>query len=600
MCWFVLRLAVVLVAFLALGGAHLALGSASAEASPAAPGVVKEFEQPDGATIQLRLWGDEFVHGWETLDGYSVGKNPSSGYWEHLVRDNSGNLVPSGTVVGAGSPPAPAHLRPSDAAIDEARAARGAPPLGVPPAPAPPAWAGPDTDVLFIMVRFTDVPCTFTAAQMQTNLFGGGASGPGDLDSYFSEISYGALQLDGTVVGCFSLSNTRAYYDNGPATRPISLVNEAVALADSTVNFANFDNDGNTVVDALGIIYAGGGPHDGCFTDAPPDNLWPHRWNTGGTATGDGVTVNPYIMQSEITFAMADFICDERQTIGLFAHEFGHALGLPDLYDTDLSSEGIGSWSTMSSQYLSTVNLADTPPHFDPWSKWFEGWITPVGYTGVNADVPIPQVETNPSVVRLLANPGGPDDWAPPGSGQYFLIENRRQVNFDSRLPGCGLLIWHIDESQSTNRNEGHTASSHRLVDLEEADGLDELDSIGDRGDPGDPYRGSSGNTTFDNVSYPHSKLYTDAASGVSISDISPDCPATMTADLSSPSGPAVGGIAEFPDTAGASPEEAGAQGDGSGWSGSGYAALAGGLAAAASAIATGAWYARRRWLRRG
>jgi len=59
----------------------------------------------------------------------------------------------------------------------------------------------------------------------------------------------------------------------------------------------------------------------------------------------------------------------------------------------------------------------------------------------------------------------------------------------------------------------------------------------------------------------------------------------------------AVGGIAELPDIASASPEEAGAPAEGTGWSAGDYA-LAGGLAAAVLAAAAGAWYARRRRLR--
>ncbi|MBI1742644.1 immune inhibitor A [Candidatus Acetothermia bacterium] len=196
----------------------------------------------------------------------------------------------------------------------------------------------------------------------------------------------------------------------GPGT-DAGLVTEAVTLADSTVNFANFDNDGDGTVDILGIIYAGGGPHDGCDMDDPPpgfagDNLWPHFSRPGGTFAGDGVSVNQYIIQSEVTHAKdvnPSSGCTQIQTIGLFAHEFGHALGLPDLYDTDGSSAGIGSWSTMSNQYRSTVNLADTPPHYDPWSKWFEGWITPQDLTSASvAGKFIPQTETNAFTIQLL------------------------------------------------------------------------------------------------------------------------------------------------------------------------------------------------------
>ena len=106
-----LRLGVLLVALMMAGGAWLALTAPSTEASPAAPNLVREVEQPDGTVLRLRLWGDEFVGALETLDGYTVQRDPLTGYWEYAVRDAGGQLVPSGVVVGQGSPPAPPHLR---------------------------------------------------------------------------------------------------------------------------------------------------------------------------------------------------------------------------------------------------------------------------------------------------------------------------------------------------------------------------------------------------------------------------------------------------------------------------------------------------------
>jgi M6 family metalloprotease-like protein/uncharacterized repeat protein (TIGR01451 family) len=516
----------------------------SAQASPAYP-VVKTFEQPDGEKLMLRLWGDEFAHGWQTLDGYTVIKNPETGYWEYAIQDRNGELAPSGIVVGEGVPPISKGLRPSLEVINRARAEFGLPPAGEPRLSRAPAFTGPETDVVFVMVEFTDVACTFTDTQMQTNLFGGGASGPGDLDDYFREISYGQLDMVGWVeggTGCYTAANTHTHYDNGPGSAA-DLVTEAVNLADPDVDFSIYDNDGDGFVDVFGVIYAGGGPHDGCETDdgadgSADDNLWPHSSSLGAPIAVDGVNVQNYIIQSEITFGIGDGVCDEMQTIGLFAHEFGHAIGLPDLYDTDGSSSGVGWWSAMASQFRSTVNLADTPPHYDPWSKWFEGWITPVDHTGMDVGVSIPQVETNPFVAQFLENPGGAEKG---GSGEYFLVENRQQVGFDSQLPGCGLLAWHIDEALTGNQNEGHTAASHRLVDLEEADGQDDLDRDPDtdpaanRGDAGDPFPGSTNNMLWDDNTYPNSRLYSGAGSAVRMQVISTACAPNMLVNFGSP-----------------------------------------------------------------
>ncbi len=504
------------------------LGAGAAIASPAAPNVVKEVTQPDGTIVSLRLWGDEFAHGWETLGGYTVTKNAVTGTWDFALVGPTGELVPSGLEVGETDPPPDRHLRPTDEVINHLRALKGAPPIGVPYLLAPPPWSGADTDLLFIMVGFTDVGCSFTVSQMQDNMFGTTSSGPGNLEDYYEEISYGDLDIDGTVVGnnangCVTLANSKAYYDTG-AGSAVDVVNEAVAAVDGYVNFNTYDNDANGFVDAMGIIYAGGGPHDGCDTDNFPDgsggdNLWPHSSGTGGTATNEA-DVNPYIINSEVTFPAAGGACNQIQTIGLFAHEFGHSLGLPDLYDTNGGSEGTGAWSTMGSQYQSTVNLADTPPHFDPWSKWFEGWITPTDLTGADQVVNLDQVETSGEVVQLLLNPGGAQIG---GVGQYFLVENRQLVGFDSAGVGCGVVIWHIDETQGGNQTE-----AQKLVDVEEADGDNDLDNEVNRGDQGDPFPGNTDNHLFDDTSDPNSDLYGGASSGVRVRVQNNSCASTM------------------------------------------------------------------------
>ena len=406
--------------------------------------------------------------------------------------------------------------------------------------------------MLFLYVEFNDLGCSFTPAQMQANMFGATATGPGNLADYYDEISYGALQTDGQVVGnavgtdCIPLGNSHDFYD-GAGGSADQMVTDAVAAADAYVDFSQFDNDNDGVVDALGLIYAGGGTHDGCATDDAPDgsggdSLWPHSGGVGPLATGDGVTVNPHIVNSELTYAISDppppfGDCDQMQTIGLFAHEFGHSLGLPDLYDTDGSSSGVGRWSTMASQYVSTVNNADTPPHFDPWSKWFLGWVTPTDYTGQNVSVALDRVEDNGDVAQFLANPAGAERG---GSGEYFLVENRQLVGFDQGLDGCGILVWHLEESKSENPDEGHTTATHRLVDLEQADGLNQLSlpagpmQPGNCGDAGDPYPGTSNNRLFADTTTPTANLYDGSPSGVRVSIIG-GCAASMLVNFGLP-----------------------------------------------------------------
>lgn len=526
--------------------------AATASASPAAPNTIHSFKQPDGSVLKLRLWGDEFVHGWETLDGYSVLRDQRDQFWKYAARNRRGVLVLTRRVAGVDAKPLRLHLRPTGAAINAIRIKEGATPLGVATLAAAPPWAGADTDVLFIFVQFKSgsTQCTFTPAQMQANMFGATATGPGNLNAFFKENSYNKLDMVGTVVGngaaCATLANDRTFYNDETtnADGDDDLVREAVSLVDANVNFADYDNDNNGTVDALGIIYAGGGAQDGCVAGSNSNNLWPHSGGLAdsGTVTADGKTIDRFIINSEVTHPASTngAPCTQIQTIGLFAHEFGHSLGLPDLYDIDSSSLGVGSWTTMSSQYRSTTNLADTPPEYDAWSKAFEGWVTPVVHqAGDRVLESLSQVEDTGEVHEFLNNPGG---FQTGGSGEYFLVENRQQTKFDAQLPGCGILVWHVDEAQpfqGFNSKEGHSAGTHRGLDLEQADGNNELagnaagatnawPDVNNGGDTADPFPGAANNSLFADSTTPSAKLYNGNNSSVRVKIKATSCSADM------------------------------------------------------------------------
>src|SRR5439155_1228025 len=144
----------------------------------------------------------------------------------------------------------------------------------------------------------------------------------------------------------------------GPTYR---LVTEAVRAADATVNFAQFDTNGDGVVDHLMVVHAGAGQES---SPSNKDLIWSHRWavldadpTTPGSQsqTADGVQIYGYTMESE------DFV------IGTVAHEFGHDLGLPDLYDTDGSSAGAGIWDIMSLGSWNGAPAGSSPAHMSAW-----------------------------------------------------------------------------------------------------------------------------------------------------------------------------------------------------------------------------------------
>lgn len=535
----------------------LLFGAATAYAGPADP-TPHWLEQADGSRFLARLWGDEWLHGRETLEGYTILFDEASGNWVYAARDAQGNLTKTDLIVGKAPPPpeVPKNLRPSVEVVQSIRAARE-------PSAEERVQGIPSTgtgNVPIILIQYTDVAGSYSAATFQNHLFGGTATGPGDLGDYFTEVSYGALTLTsgpGGISDWVTANSNHDYYGAnafGNDQHPGVLVYEAAQQADSTFDFGPYDNNNDGWVDTVIVVFADTGEHQGC---ANATDIWPHHWNltsardfdpavpadyytTGDTnSLGATVHVNSYILVPEKLCTYSPPFPKYIHTIGVFAHELGHAIhpasksdGLPDLYDTDGSSNGIGNWGLMGAgSWNYTFRQGDSPAHPTAWSKWYNGWLNPTPVT-VPQDASIPRVEFNPTAYRLLDNPGGVDwDWSSPGTGEYFLVENRQLAGFDQGLPGCGFLIWHIDESLPGN-NTANADEAHKLVDLEAADGLGDLDSGTNRGDDGDPYPGTSGNTTFDYASNPNSRLYSGTSSGVSVTSISV-CADTMTARLS-------------------------------------------------------------------
>src|SRR5690606_12951746 len=128
------------------------------------------------------------------------------------------------------------------------------------------------------------------------------------------------------------------YGHNQGFQRSRQLMAEAIDAAEAGgVDFSQYDNDGDGFVDAIIAVHAGPGAEVG----AQLQYIWSHRWTMGNLARHyDGVTVNDYILNPETRpWGMVG--------VGVIAHEFGHALGLPDLYDTDNSSRGIGNFGLM-------------------------------------------------------------------------------------------------------------------------------------------------------------------------------------------------------------------------------------------------------------
>jgi hypothetical protein len=219
-------------------------------------------------------------------------------------------------------------------------------------------------------------------------------------------------------------------------------------------------------------------------------------------------------------------------TVGVYAHEYGHVLGLPDQYDYGYESEGTSIYSLMAggswNQYPRGAMFAGNSPAFlDAWSRYRLGFVTPIKVTAEEVAT-LPPAETEPVVYRM--------DVPSSGGKEYFLFENRQQEKFDQGLQDYrkpqgeqavhGLAIYHIDDvvlsrsywrcNEAENWKEWRSAGwkkawngeSHYGISIIQADGRWDLERGLSTWFTTDLYPGAGNVTSFGNTTSPNSSAY--------------------------------------------------------------------------------------------
>lgn len=513
----------------------LLLWSATLFAIPAkrTPTVVA---QPDGTTFSVAGFGDERYNYAETLDGYVVIQG-SDAFWYYATLSSEGRFVPSAfKVQGSGKMPQsqtmmsiPRHLAESQQVIAEKRQAHqveqnidehasSSTVQGLHKA------QGTAKHVLILCVQFSDLAATELSASFQDMVNDDSwKSGIGGMSKYYKEVSYNTVSILADSKEWITAAQPSSYYAYSNAnygTHVQELISQCIDAAEASgVDFSLYDNDGDGVVDGLFIVHAGKGAEEGSQTQY----IWSHQSSLGSSysRTYDGKTESRYII-------MPEKYGSNHVDIGVFCHEYGHMLGLPDLYDTNGStngsSEGIGNWCLMASgSWGGNGSTPERPAHMSAYCKELLGYTTPT-VVASNQALSIPQVETNSFSCKIWMDENQSDE--------YMLIENRQQSGFDLNLPGSGLLMYHIDKNLAdiwAGSNSINVTRTHLGVKVYEADGAEQLALGVNRGNAGDPYPGSGGNTSLTSSTTPNSALWSSMSSGVAITNISASS-ATMTA----------------------------------------------------------------------
>ena len=321
---------------------------------------------------------------------------------------------------------------------------------------------------LLIVVEFEDTPLAAgntvqsfdSLANADEYTYNGAV---GSCKQYYQDQSNGLYTPQFDVVGPVVLPQTTAYYgtdaaDKGDDRYVADFVIDACKGAqDMGVDFANYDQDNDGNVDLVYILYAGYSQADGGAATC----IWPHAWdmqsalyygNTYQTeyyvktdAAGNilsenlpvlnGKTILRYACSNELIYHSS-----ARTSIGTICHEFGHVLGLADLYRTDgvESNEVPGSWALMSNgNYL---NNGNTPPNLSVWEKYSLGWVEPK-MLAANEHVVLPADGTT---YRMLNRSSIVPEEGAFTTDTTLYFENRQMEGWDKYLPGHGMLVWQI------------------------------------------------------------------------------------------------------------------------------------------------------------
>lgn len=397
-----------------------------------------------------------------------------------------------------------------------------------------------------ILGLFQDSPATpFSPGQVQGQFFDG-PNPTGTIADLYREMSGGLVQLRGDVIDWRRSTLTQSQVTGNvsglsgpPGARVGQFIVEILAQI-TDVDWGQYDSDGadgrpnsgddDGYVDVLLVMHPTSGAE--CGGRGSSNRIWSHQWSLvdpethqGGalgqeyvtatpSARGDQIRINNYTIQP--VYSCNGPTINE---IGVVAHELGHGFGLPDLYAPAGGQSGTGRWDLMGTGAYgcSSAYEPERPCPMGAWSRAALGWVN-VDAAPFGTDLGLVTLDPVETSHRALAIPTGD------GSGEYYLIENRQRIGFDSSLPAPGLLIWQIDPTWIKARIQSNTVndnSRHMGVWLRQADGLNQLAApVGNRGDAGDPFPGSTGNTAFHAGSIPSSFTNAHAAAGVTITQI--------------------------------------------------------------------------------
>ncbi len=446
----------------------------AAIAIPAKPGW-HTITQSDGSTLKVQAVGNAFNNALLTADGLTV------------ARGSDGDFYYTSSLTGLTA--VRAHEAQKRTAAEKAfiQAQRGALQMQFQPYKLPASKgklnavgsnasadvpAQGERHIPIILVEFQDKKFNNTRERIIEAMLTGDES----VGQYFHDQSNGMYHPVFDVYGIYCLSQDREYYGGHNGTTKDKgigwLVTEACQLAAAdSVSFKPYDTNGDRFCDVVIVIFAGVGEAQAKVYH--PEAIWPCNWtldaakyyNRGGhgafSPNAGDPAVNHFAVFNELYGSN-----DNGRTIdgiGTFVHEFGHCLGLPDLYDTAGNDNyGMGNWDVMCLGCY--CNDGYTPVGYSAYEKVFMGWvdfIKPVANTYYTLT---PWNQGNKETDQAVCITSDVN------RNEYFILENRKRVGWDRYLPGVGILVTHITYSSSYWTNNKPNNDKVQLVTILPAD----------------------------------------------------------------------------------------------------------------------------------
>ncbi|WP_287340308.1 M6 family metalloprotease domain-containing protein [Prevotella sp.] len=363
-----------------------------------------QVRQADGSVITVILRGDEHINWYTTLDGVLLVQGADNNYYIGKV-EKSGNLIATKQLAHEALTRSQAErnliakqdkdkffayvnkiAEESENAYDNSPLTRG--PIidsGYGGVPYFPHTGSPKA--LVILAEFQDTTFTirdtkkvFTNYLMNEGHFTETPYGQymnyKGVRGYFKDCSYGKFTPTFDVVGPVKLPKPQAIYGAGKNDRVDLLIADACSAVDGTVNFADYDANGDGKVDLVYVIYAG---HSANVTGNKITDIWPKSGTVNISNTFDGKSIRRFGVSNEL--AGLENKAKDKETIngiGLFCHEFSHTLGLPDIYAyrtpaEDQDDQGMEYWDIMDGG--TGVRGGRIPTSYLAWEREVMGWM---------------------------------------------------------------------------------------------------------------------------------------------------------------------------------------------------------------------------------